>query len=116
MPDTAVRQWVSSGYVPGHFGSWGVTGPLVVVKVADSRVTVRLRPKFLARLMGVAPLIADSGSGLMVTTSRAMKPWGWLIEFRLPGERPYSFQTTRLDEVLSSLEEAGFEVPARESR
>jgi hypothetical protein len=112
VPDTAVRRWAGNGYLPGRFGLWGVAGPLVVVEVAGSRVTVRLRPKFLARLMGVAPLIAEPGSGLTVTTSRVRAGWGWFIRFQLPGERHYSFQTTtnRKDEVLSCLADFGFEV------
>ncbi len=116
MPDTAVRRWASAGYLPGHFGTWGISGPLVIVEVAGPRVTVRLRPSFLARLLGVAPLTAEPDSGLTVTAKRALSPWGWFIEFRLPGGRPYSFQTTRQDEVLSCLADAGFEVPAAESR
>lgn len=118
MPDTAVRRWVGSGNVPGHFGLWGISGPLVVVEVAGSRVTVRLRPKFLARLLGVAPLIAELGSGLTVTATRVRAGWGWYIRFRLPGERHYSFLTTtaRKEEVLSCLADAGFEVTAAESR
>lgn len=110
MADTAVRRWIGAGYLPGHFGEWGASVPGVVLEVAGSRLTVRLRPKFLARLMGVAPLNAEPGSGLTVTATRR-RSWGWLIEFQLPGERPYYFQTTKLDEVLSCLADAGFEVP-----
>ena len=44
----------------------------MVVEVAGSRLTVRLRPKFLARLIGVTPLIAETGSGLAVTVTRAL--------------------------------------------
>lgn len=118
MPDTAVRRWVGSGNVPGHFGLWGISGPLVVVEVAGSRITVRLRPKFLTRLLGVAPLIAELGSGLTVTATRVRAGWGWYIRFRLPGERHYSFLTTtaRKEEVLSCLADVGFEVTAAESR
>jgi hypothetical protein len=103
--------------VPGHFGLWGIGGPFIVVEVAGPRVTVRLRPKFLARLLGVAPLIAEPGRGLTVTTSKVRAGWGWFIEFQRPGERQHSFMTTtaRKDEVLSFLAEVGFEVPAAES-
>jgi hypothetical protein len=71
-----------------------------------------LRPRFLARLLGIAPLTAEPGSGLTVTAKRALEPWGWFVEFRLPGGRLYSFQTTRQGAVLSCLADAGFEVPA----
>jgi hypothetical protein len=114
VPDTAVRRWVGSGNLPGYFGLWGISGPFIVVEVAESRVTVRLRPKFIARLTGVAPLIAEPGSGLIVTASRVRAGWGWFIRFQLPAERQYSFLTTtvRKDEMLSCLADAGFVVPA----
>ena len=117
MPEPAVRRWASSGYVPGRFGLWGIGGPFVVVEMAGPRVTVRLRPRFLARLLGVAPLIAEPGRGLMVTTAKVRAGWGWFIEFRLPGELQYSVITTtaRKDEVLSFLAGVGFEVPAAEN-
>ena len=116
MPDTAGRRWAGNGYLPGRFGLWGVSG-LVVLEVSESQVTLRLRPKFLARLMGVAPLCAQPGSGLVITISRGLRPWGWYIEFQLPGALRYSFQVgaTRKGEVLSSLANAGFEVNTGDS-
>lgn len=115
MPGTAVRRWVGSGYVPGRFGAWGFSGPVVVVEIAGSRVTVRLRPKFLASGLGVAPLIAEPSSGLAITTRRVRMGWGWLIDFRLPGGRLYSLIINKPGQVLSCLSEAGFEVAAAES-
>jgi hypothetical protein len=111
VPDKAVRRWAGNGYLPGRFGLWGVSG-LVVLEVSRSQVTVRLRPKFLARLMGVVPLTAEPGSGLIISVSKGMRPWGWYIEFQLPDERRYSFQVgaIRKGEVLSCLADAGFEV------
>jgi len=88
-------------------------GPFVVVEVAGSQVTVRLRPKFLARLLAVAPLIAEPGNGLTVTVKQG-RPWGWYIEFQLSDRPPYSFMAESRGEaqwVLSCLEDAGFEVP-----
>ena len=117
VPDTTAR-WVGNGYLPGHFGLWGVTGPLVVVEIAGSRLTLRLRPKFLARLLGVAPLTTEPGSGLRVATARVRAGWGWFVRFQLPGERCYSFQTTatRKDEILVCLADAGYDVPMPERR
>jgi hypothetical protein len=116
VPDTAVRRWAGNGYLPGRFGLWGVSG-LVVLEVSGSQVTVRLRPKFLARLMGVAPLCAEPGSGLIITVSRGLRPWGWYIEFQLPGVLRYSFQAgaARKGEVLSCLADVGFEVSTGDS-
>ena len=119
MADTAVRRWAGSGSVPGQLGIWNVSGPLVVIEVAGSRVTVRLRPKFLARLVGVAPLIAESGNGLTITTQQGTWGWGWLIEFRLPAGQPYRLWTRSPEQahsVLSWLADAGFEVPGVQSR
>jgi hypothetical protein len=111
---TAARRWVGSGSLPGHFGLWDFSGPFVVVEVARSRVTVRLQPKFLARLLGVTPLVAEPGSGLRVTTSRYWGGLGWYIGFRLPDELPYTHLTTptRKNAILCCLAEAGFEAPA----
>jgi hypothetical protein len=92
---------------------WGVSGPFIVAEVSRSRVTVRLRPKFLARLFGAAPLIAEPGSGLTVTTAKVRAGWGWFVEFQLPGEGRYSLMitATKKDEILSCLADVGFEVP-----
>jgi hypothetical protein len=102
--------------MPGHFGLWGIGGPLIVVEISGPRVSVRLRPNFLAKLLGVAPLVAEPGSGLVVTTAQVRMGWGWYLRFRLPGERNYSFMTTaaKKNEMLSCLAEAGFEVPVQE--
>jgi hypothetical protein len=111
VPGKAVRRWSGNGYLPGRFGLWSVSG-LLVLELSGSQVTVRLRPKFLARLMGVVPLTAEPGSGLTITVSPGMRPWGWYLRFQLPDEERYSFQvgSTRKDEVLSCLTDAGFEV------
>jgi hypothetical protein len=112
VPGTVVRRWVGAGFLPGRFGEWGASVPAVVLEVAESRLTVRLRPKFLARLLGIAPLVSGPGSGLSITASRR-RSWGWLIEFRRPDGLSYYFQTTAAskDAVLSCLAEAGFEAP-----
>jgi hypothetical protein len=112
----AARRWVGSGSLPGHFGLWDFSGPFVVVELARSRTTVRLQPKFLARLLGVTPLIAEPGSGLRVTTSQYRQGRGWYIGFRLPGELRYTLLTTltKKNEILSCLAEAGFEAPTEE--
>jgi hypothetical protein len=119
VADTAVRRWVGSGNVPGHLGIWGASGPLVVMEVAGLWVTVRSRPKFLAWLAGVVPLVAEPGSGLVVAAQRGTWGWGWFIDFRLPGGRPYRLWTRSREEaqsVLSWLADAGFDVPVVESR
>jgi hypothetical protein len=85
------------------------------MEVSGPQVTVRLHPKSLARVLGVAPLVAGPGSGLTVTTARVRAAWWWFIEFQLPGERQYSFEVTAAtrDAILSCLAEAGFEVPVQ---
>lgn len=113
MPDTAVKRWVSGGNVPGRWGMWGAMGPFVVVEISKGNVAVRMRPNFLARLLSVVPLIADPGSGLIVTTAPVRGAWWWFVRFQLPGERRFSFEVTvaQRDEILSSLGDAGFEAP-----
>lgn len=112
MADVAARRWRGNGYLPGRLGWWGVNG-LAVVEIAGARVTVRLSPGFLARLLGVAPLAAKPGNGLAVTFRRVRLGWGWFIDFQLPGGQTYSFITTaaRRDEILSCLSAAGFDLP-----
>jgi hypothetical protein len=85
LPDVSAQRWSGSGYLPGRWGLWGVQG-LAVVEMAGARVTVRVRPGVLGRLMGVVPLVAEPGSGLKVTTRRVRLGWGWFIDFQLPGE------------------------------
>lgn len=113
-----VQRWTAGGYVPGRFGQWGISGPLITVEVTGPRVAVRLRPEFLARFLGVAPLIAEPGTGLTVSTSKVRAGWGWFIRFQMPGELHYSFMTTAAGKnaILSCLADAGFDVPVAESR
>lgn len=95
--------------MPGRWGLWGFNG-LVVVELAGSRVTVRCRPWFLGRLLGVVPLTAEPGSGLTAATARVRLGWGWSIAFKLPGGQEYLFITTeyRKDQILSWLTATGF--------
>jgi hypothetical protein len=116
VPDRAVHRWVGNGYLPGRGGLWGLSGPFVVVEVAGSRVTVRLQPRFFARLLGVEALIADPSSGLTVTTRPVRMGFGRFIDFQLPDGRPYSLITNRSNEVLSCLAEEGFQIPVADSR
>lgn len=115
MSDVVARRWASSGYVPGRFGLWGFRGPFLVVEVSGPQVTVRLRPNFLARVLGAAPLVAGPDSSLTITTARVRAAWWWFIEFQLPGERQYSFEATTAtrDTILLCLAEAGFKVPTQ---
>jgi len=89
-----------------------------VLEVDGTQATLGYRPKFLARLMGIVPMVAKPGSGLVVTTSRVRMGWGEFIEFQLPGQRRYTFHATKSqrDEVLACLAEVGFEVSVAESK
>jgi hypothetical protein len=113
VPDAPVRRWIGAGFLPGRFGDWGATSPGVVLELAGSRLTLRLRPRFLARLMGIVPLTAEPGSGLTATATKRRGAWGWFIEFRMPGVNPYYFQTLKVDEVFSCMTDAGFETPVK---
>lgn len=113
MTDTAGRRWACNGNLPWIIGTFQAGPPLLLVEVAGPWVTVRLRPRFLARLVGVAPLIAGPGSGLTVTTKQGELGLGRYIYLRLPGERPYRLWTPsrqQAQSMLSCLADAGFEV------
>lgn len=114
-----MRQWTCNGRVPTrHLGYFNFGIPLLVVEVSGSRLTVRLIPKFHARLLGVAPLIAEPGSGLTVTTKRGELGWGQSIYFQLPRQAPYRVWTGRQEAqaMLSCLADAGFKVPVAKSK
>ena len=117
MPGDAVRRWAGTGYVPGRFGMWGVKSRLIVVELAGSRLTVRLRPGLIARLFGVAPLVAEPGTGLTITPTLARGGTGRFVWFRLPDERRYAFCATPEDQedIATCLADAGFEVSEAES-
>lgn len=109
-----MRQWRCTGNVPGYLGTLNVGLPLLVMEVAGWRLTVRLTPGLFARLTGVAPLIAEPGSGLTVATKQGELGLGQYIYFRLPGGRRYRLWTPSrqvAQSMLSCLAAAGFEVP-----
>jgi hypothetical protein len=107
MADSTVQQWACRGNV-------GMMNVGLVIEVAGPRLTVRARPNVLAWIGGVAPLIAEPGSGLTVTTKQGELGLGQYIYFRLPGWRTYRLWTPsrqKAQAMLSSLANAGFDVP-----
>lgn len=98
------------GTCADNFGLWGISGPAIVVEAAGPQVTVRLRPKFFARLLGVAPLIAEPGWGLTITTSKVRAGWGWFVDFQFSGQLQYSLMTT------TAKKDAAAELSARTGR
>jgi hypothetical protein len=109
MADLALRRWVGAGTLPGRLGDWEATVPLVVLEIAGSRLTLRLRPKFLAKLTGVDPLAAEASGKIEILPVRP----SWRlpgIEFRVPGRASYYFRARNRDEILSQLAGAGFKI------
>jgi hypothetical protein len=109
----AVRgRWVAGGSMPARLGYCNASSGLVVLEVAGSRLSLRLRPMFMAKLLGVNPLEAVSGDGIVISPGRSL----WLrgIEFQRPGIRPYYFWTGSSAEIFSRLSDAGFTVSPAE--
>lgn len=103
-------RWTGAGRIPAHgFGYLQATVPLVVVEKAGPRLTVRLRPALMARLVGARTLTAAAGDALQVFPVRSNAGYQG-IEFRPPLRSSFYFFTSQRDAVLAALAGAGFAV------
>ena len=92
------------------------TIPLVIVELAGSQLTVRARPTFIVRLLGIKTLTAAADDGLQVFPVRNNATYQG-IEFRPQKKSSFYFYTSRRGAVLAALADAGFAVshePGRE--
>ena len=116
MPEERLR-WTGAGTLPAYgFGYLQATVPLVVVELGGARLTVRLRPAMLTRLIGARSLNVTAGDGLQVFAVRSNATQQG-IEFRPAQKSSFYFFTRQRGEVFAALASAGFPVsqdPGRE--
>jgi hypothetical protein len=116
MPEERLR-WTGAGTLPARaFGYLQATIPLVMVELEGARLTVRVRPAVLARLVGARSLNVTAGDGLQVFAVRSKATFQG-IEFRPAQKSSFYFFTRQRGEVFAALASAGFSVsqdPGRE--
>jgi hypothetical protein len=109
MADTSLRRWVGAGTMPGNFGYMQATLPLVILEVTQTALTLRLRPRLLAKLTGMDALVIQPGDEVAITPVRSNATWQG-IEIQVPGIPAYIFWTRSRAEILSCLENLGFSI------
>jgi len=109
MPEQRLR-WTGAGMIPAHgFGYLQATIPLVIAELAGPLLTVRVRPAFLARLVGTRTLAAAAGDGLEVFPVRSGATYQG-IEFRPAMRSSFYFFTRHRGDLFAALASAGFTV------
>jgi hypothetical protein len=112
MAGAPQRRWVGSGAMPGNLGYVRATAPLIVLEVTGSRITLRWRPKLLAKalekLSGISALQAAAGDAIAIVPARSW--WQNGLEFRVPGSPSYYFWTAHWEEISAILADIGFTV------
>jgi hypothetical protein len=117
------RRWTGAAGVPTPFGRISSTNPLAVLTIADSTLTLRLRPEALARwTCGVEPLTLSPSETEAVYPARgrlrapaiAIRPLHDPPSYFLtaPGRLHWYFGLWSADRasILSAIEAAGFPV------
>jgi hypothetical protein len=95
--------------MPGNFGYMQATLPLVILEVTQTALTLRLRPRLLAKLTGMDALVIQPGDEVAITPVRSSATWQG-IEFQVPEIPAYFFWTRNRAEILSCLEKFGFSI------
>ena len=95
--------------MPSRFGYMQATLPLAVLEVSGSRLTLGVRPRFLAKMAGIEDLITQPGPGVICIPVGSNSTWQG-IEITGPERPSYYFWTNRRAEVMSYLLQAGFTI------
>jgi hypothetical protein len=97
--------WTGGARVPGSLGWLNATWPLAVLEIAPSGVTLRVRT---GRVFGAEPLIFAPSSGVRVAPVRRLGTSG--LAFRQPHTATSYFWTSSREEILATLDCAGYQV------
>ena len=109
MPEPYL-QFTGAGAIPARgFGYVHATIPLVIVELAGTRLTVRVRPALVARLAGARTLAAAAGKGVQIFPVRSGATYQG-IEFRPAMRSSFYFFTRHRGDLLAALANAGFTV------
>lgn len=118
MVSGSSERWIGAGTLPGLIGYIYATSPLVVLEVAGEMLCVRLRPKLVAKIFGMEPLVADVNDvSIFLLKSDAV--WQGL-EIRVPEVHSYYFWINRIAdmraEIIACLSHSGFQISDRGGR
>lgn len=109
-----VKSWTGGANVPGPMGRINSTYPLAVLKVAPEGMTLRLRPRIVARLVGASGFTATPSEMDLIFPVKGWTSGGvGLVRHGAPVV--YFFTRQRLA-ILNALVAAGFRVSPEERR
>ena len=103
-------RWIGAADIPGSMGRMNASVPLGVLELASGRLTLRVRPGFLATMFGATALVVTPADVEAVFPARAKLRYR-AIGIRRIGEPP-SYFILRGDRppILSAVAAAGFPV------
>jgi len=108
-PAGRTSRWTGTATMPGTLGSVTVAVPLACLTLDGSTISVRLRPRLLQRILGVATLSASPADGVEAFPLRKPRDEKG-IAILWPHGAWCHFGTSAREEVLAALAEAGFKV------
>lgn len=110
------RRWTGAANVPASLGRMNASTPLGVLELAPRRLTLRVRPKFLATMFGFTALVVSPADVEAVFPARVR--FGYrAIGIRPSGNPPYYFLCAgNRNSILSAVAAAGFPVQWEERK
>jgi hypothetical protein len=113
-PPPVVSSWTGGSNVPGPWGRINATFPLAVLEVAPERLTLRLRPRIVARLVGAPGLTATPADVDVIFPVKGWANGG--VGLVRHGSPVVYFFTRQRAAILNALGAAGFRVSPHERR
>jgi hypothetical protein len=101
-------RWVGGMNVPTATGRLTATLPLAVMEIHGNRLTLNIRPRWLAAIAGAGNLDAFSGDGTTLFPAKGVAGVG--VGIRGPDGATSYFRTFSAADVLAAASDAGFPV------
>ncbi len=108
---TQQLRWTGAADVPGSMGRMNASTPLGVLEIAPGRLTLRVRPRFMASLFGARALVMTPADVEVIFPARRK------LRYRAVGIRPYDEPPSYFivpggnrGPILSAVAAAGFPV------
>jgi hypothetical protein len=112
---SAATRWVGGANLPGTLGRTNATTPLAVLRLGSSSISLDVRPKLVARMVGLSPITVTRSDNVVVFPVRSR--FGTRgVGVGQKGVAPLYFWTTKREEVLQALASADWSVSWDERR
>jgi hypothetical protein len=111
----AASRWIGGANMIGTLGRVSATGPFGVLELSQGRLTLDVKPRWLAKVFGLTPLsvTADEVSQIFPAKGQLRSPG---VGIFMPDRHVSYFFTGRREEILAALQAAHFPVSWDERR